>query len=69
MCHSLFKALEVIGNANLRLVDASDQFSQQVSALLETSKDLVERVANQFTRELNPLLDEEEKEFEKYKTE
>lgn len=63
MCQTIFKALETISNANVRLVNASDQFSEQVSGFLDTAGDVVEQLGQQLmhtTTEANPLLDEDD---------
>lgn len=58
MAHSLLEAVEKIGRANLRLVDAGDRLSEEVAGFLDKATDVVEKMANQFTQEFNPLLHE-----------
>lgn len=58
MARALLEAVETIGRANLRVVDAGDRLSEQVANFLDKATDVAEKLATQFTQEFNPLLHE-----------
>jgi len=66
MCQSIFQSMDTVVQAGSRIVDATDQFSRQMSTFLDRATETVTRLENQFFREeINPLLDDEDE--EKYK--